>query len=265
MDSIQLIGYILAVLVGVTLGLIGSGGSIVSVPIFVYILGVEPVLATAYSLFVVGVTAFIGGVQKAKQQLVDYNKVMLFGIPTLIAVFCTRKFLVPAIPDVVWQYNDWLLRKPTVIMVFFAIVMIVAALKMIRSQMPDVGGFESKYNYLKIILQGIGIGLIAGLVGAGGGFLIVPSLMFLTRMPMKKAVGTSLFIVAIQSLVGFLGDVQNNIDVNWDMLLGFVFAAIIGVFIGNNLAKKINGNELKKGFGWFVFVIGIYIIFKELL
>jgi uncharacterized protein len=103
MEFSHLIGYILAVFVGITLGLIGSGGSILSVPILTYIMGVEPVLATAYSLFVVGTTALVGGIQKAQQQLVDFKKVVLFGIPTIIAVFLTRKFIVPSIPDVVWS------------------------------------------------------------------------------------------------------------------------------------------------------------------
>jgi len=132
MDFFQLIGYFLAVLVGISLGLIGSGGSILSVPILVYILKVEPVLATAYSLFIVGVTALVGGIQKARQKLVDFKKVLLFGIPTILAVFITRKYIVPTIPDVLFSTPSFSVTKSVFIMILFAIVMIFASIRMIK-------------------------------------------------------------------------------------------------------------------------------------
>lgn len=264
MEFSQLIGYILAVFVGITLGLIGSGGSILSVPILTYVMGVEPILATAYSLFVVGTTALVGGIQKAKQQLVDFKKVVLFGIPTLIAVFLTRKIIVPAIPDVVLSTSNFTLNKSVLIMVVFAFVMIIASIRMIRPLKSNVPTANDKINYVAIFIQGLFIGLVAGFVGAGGGFLIIPALLFLAKTPMKIAVGTSLFIVSVQSLIGFMGDIRSDQHIDWNLILTFTACSVVGIFIGSWLSKKVEGEKLKTAFGWFVLLMGIYIITKEI-
>ena len=265
MELNSIFGYLSAVLVGITLGLIGSGGSILSVPILVYIMGVEPILATAYSLFIVGTTALFGGFQKAKQKLVDFRKVVLFGIPTLLSVFITRKIIVPRIPEILFSTSVFTLYKSVFIMIIFAIVMIFASIRMIKPLQVEIKEREGKLNYGKIFIQGVLIGLVAGFVGAGGGFLIIPALLFLAKTPMKMAVGTSLFIVAAQSLVGFLGDLRPEQNLNWNLLITFTICSIIGVFIGSYLSKKIEGEKLKTGFGWFVLAMGIYIILKELI
>ena len=265
MEINYIIGYFLAVLVGITLGLIGSGGSILSVPVLVYIMGIEPILATAYSLFVVGTTALVGGFQKATQKLVDFKKVLLFGVPTISAVFLTRKFIVPAIPDVIFSTVNFTLHKSVLIMVVFSVVMISASIRMIKPLKEKIVNDDSKLNYFRIILQGLFIGLVAGFVGAGGGFLIIPALLFLAKTPMKMAVGTSLFIVAVQSLIGFVGDIRPDQIIDWKVVLIFTGCSIIGVFIGNYLSKKFSGDKLKTGFGWFVLAMGIYILAKELL
>ena len=260
----QVISYVLAVFVGITLGLIGSGGSILSVPILVYVLGIEPVLATAYSLFVVGTTALFGGLQKAKQKLVDFKKVVLFGVPTIIAVFITRKLIVPSIPEIIISSSSFTLKKSVLIMVLFAVVMIFASVRMIKPWEEKIINENTKLNYLAIFTQGLLIGFIAGFVGAGGGFLIIPALLFLTQTPMKMAVGTSLIIVSVQSLIGFIGDIRPEQKLDWNLLLIFTTCSIIGVIIGSFLSKKIEGEKLKTGFGWFVLVMGIYIIIKEI-
>jgi len=265
MEINYIIGYFLAVLVGITLGLIGSGGSILSVPVLVYIMGIEPILATAYSLFVVGTTALVGGFQKATQKLVDFKKVLLFGVPTISAVFLTRKFIVPAIPDVIFSTATFTLHKSVLIMIVFAVVMISASIRMIKPLKEKIINDDEKLNYFRIILQGLFIGLVAGFVGAGGGFLIIPALLFLAKTPMKMAVGTSLFIVAVQSLIGFVGDIRPDQIIDWKVVLIFTGCSIIGVFIGNYLSKKFSGDKLKTGFGWFVLAMGIYILAKELL
>lgn len=263
MEINHLIGYILAVFVGITLGLIGSGGSILSVPILAYVMGIEPVLATAYSLFVVGTTALIGGIQKAQQQLVDFKKVFVFGVPTVVAVFLTRKFIVPNLPELISITSTFSVKKSVLIMTVFAVVMIAASYRMIcPSKEKEIS--SDKLNYSAIIAQGLFIGLVAGFVGAGGGFLIIPALVFLAKTPMKMAVGTSLFIVSIQSLIGFLGDIRADQILDWKLIGIFTACSIIGVFIGGYFSKKINGENLKTGFGWFVLVMGIYIIIKEL-
>ena len=260
----HIISYLSAVFVGITLGLIGSGGSILSLPILVYVVGIEPVLASAYSLFVVGTTALFGGLQKAKQKLVDFKKVVLFGVPTIIAVFVTRKLIVPSIPEIIISSSTFTLKKSVLIMVLFAVVMIFASVRMIKPLKEKIINENTKLNYLAIFTQGLFIGFIAGFVGAGGGFLIIPALLFLTRTPMKMAVGTSLIIVSAQSLIGFIGDIRPEQKLDWNLLLIFTTCSIIGVIIGSFLSKKIEGEKLKTGFGWFVLVMGIYIIIKEI-
>lgn len=264
METSQTIGYLLAVFVGMILGMLGSGGSILSVPILVYVMGIEPVLATAYSLFVIGTTSLVGGIHKAKQKLVDFKKVVLFGIPAIISVFVTRKILVPRIPEIVFSNEHFTLSKSILIMVVFAVVMIIASIRMIKPFKEKVIFENEKLNYCKITIMGILIGLLSGFVGAGGGFLIVPTLLLFAKTPMKMAVGTSLFIVSSQSLIGFTGDIMGNQIINWQLLLFFTLASIVGIFIGNFISKKMKEEKLKTGFGWLVLAMGIYIILREL-
>lgn len=265
MDVIVIIGFAAAILIGVSLGLIGGGGSILTVPVLVYILGIDPVLATAYSLFVVGSTSLVGAGTYMKKGLVNYKTALVFAIPSFIAVFLTRKFLVPALPDPLFSIGESLITKNIGIMVFFALIMLAASYSMIRGKK---GGAEEeeevKFNLPMIALEGSAVGVITGIVGAGGGFLIIPALVLLAKLPMKMAVGTSLLIIAAKSLIGFLGDLSTQ-TIDWQLLLIFTGLSIIGIFIGSALSKKINEKVLKTGFGWFVLIMGIYIITKELL
>ncbi|AMQ57234.1 sulfite exporter TauE/SafE family protein [Algoriphagus sanaruensis] len=266
MDVIVVIGFAAAVLIGISLGLIGGGGSILTVPVLVYILGVNPVLATAYSLFVVGATSLVGAGTYMKKGLVNYKTAIVFAIPSFIAVFLTRKFLVPALPDPLFSIGESAITKNIGIMVFFALIMLAASFSMIRNKkcVDCDENEEIKYNFPMIALEGSIVGVITGIVGAGGGFLIIPALVLLARLPMKMAVGTSLLIIAAKSLIGFLGDLSTQ-TIDWQMLLIFTGLSIIGIFIGSALSKKINEKILKKGFGWFVLIMGIYIISKELM
>jgi uncharacterized membrane protein YfcA len=260
------LGFVLAILVGVSLGLIGSGGSILTVPILVYVMGVDPVLATAYSLFIVGATALVGGIQNARDGRVDFKTALIFGIPSIIAVYITRAYLVPVIPESVFTLFDFEVTKPIFLMVIFAIVMVAASITMIKPQKNKQPSEETpmSYNYPLILLEGSVVGVLTGLVGAGGGFLIIPALVLLAKMPMKKAVGTSLFIIAAKSLIGFTGDLKGSEIIDWKLLLLFTAASVFGIILGILLAKKIPGEKLKTSFGWFVLVMGIYIIVKEL-
>lgn len=262
----DILGYVLAVIVGISLGLIGSGGSILTVPILVYVVAVNPVVATAYSLFIVGSTALVGGVQSAMQKRVDFKTVLIFGIPSIAAVYATRMWLVPVIPDELFSIGTLVITKSIALLLLFALVMILASVSMIkpRKQKEIDENAPRVYNYPMILLEGTVVGLLTGLVGAGGGFLIIPALVLLARMPMKLAVGTSLFIIAAKSLIGFIGDLQGSEVLDWKLLGIFTSFAIAGIFIGIMLSKKIQGEKLKKAFGWFVLVMGIYIIIKEL-
>ena len=264
MDLSHIVGYFLAIIVGITLGLLGSGGSILSVPILVYVMNVSPILGTAYSLFIVGVTALVGSYQKAKQNVIDYKKVFMFGFPSILSVFVTRKIILPYIPDIIFSTKLFTLNKPILIMIVFAVVMIFASFRMIKPSVIDIEEGSKKLNYFDIGLQGVLIGLVSGFVGAGGGFLIIPALVLLARTPMKIAVGTSLLIVASQSLIGFLADIGQEEFIDWKLLFIFTLCSVVGIFIGNVLSKKIESHKLKTIFGWFVLVMGVYILIKEL-
>lgn len=265
MEITEVLGYLCALLIGVILGLVGGGGSILTVPVFVYLLYINPVTATAYSLFVVGVSALVGALQNMQKGWVDYRTAIVFAIPAFVAVYATRKFILPAIPEQLFTAGEYVLTKNVGIMLFFALIMLVASYSMIREgrQKPSVSAVVA-YNYPLIIVEGVVIGVLTGLVGAGGGFLIIPALVLLAKLPMKKAVATSLLIIAIKSLIGFIGDIE-NLEIDWSFLLPFTGISVLGIFLGVWLNKFIDGGKLKKAFGWFVLVMGIYILFKELI
>lgn len=263
MEILSILGYFAALLIGISLGLIGGGGSILTVPILVYLFGIEAgEYAPAYSLFIVGVTALIGGLQKLKDGFVEIKTFLVFGIPAIITVYFTRHTLVPAIPDVMYL-GEFELTKRILVMGVFAILMVLASISMIRGK-KDIEGLEleQKFNYPLILVEGIVVGVLTGLVGAGGGFLIIPALVKLSKLSMKKAVGTSLLIIAAKSLFGFMGDVT-RLDINWSLLLIVTGLAIVGIFLGNGMSRKVSGQKLKTGFGWFVLIMGIYILGKE--
>ena len=259
-----LIGFAASLLIGLSLGLIGGGGSILTVPVLVYLLGVEPVLATAYSLFIVGLTSAVGVYPKYKEGLVDVRTALIFGAPSIAAVFLTRKLIVPAIPATVLHLGDWVLTKSVLLMTLFAVLMVSASVSMISDKKAKNAIQEGPlvFNYPLIVVEGAVVGLLTGLVGAGGGFLIIPALVMLTKLPMKKAVGTSLLIIAAKSLIGFTGDLSQQ-TMDWSLLLMVTLMAVLGIFAGNALSKKIEGAQLKKGFGWFVLVMGVYVLIKE--
>jgi hypothetical protein len=224
------------------------------------------VLATAYSLFIVGFTSAVGVYPKYKEGLVDVRTALIFGAPSIAAVFLTRKMIVPNIPTNILQFGDWVLTKSVLLMILFAVLMVAASVSMIRDKKNNTEISEGalSYNYPLILLEGAVVGLLTGLVGAGGGFLIIPALVMLTKLPMKKAVGTSLLIIAAKSLIGFTGDLSQQ-SMDWSLLLAVTLMAVLGIFAGNALSKKIEGAQLKKGFGWFVLVMGVYVLVKEAL
>ncbi len=261
----ELLGYLASALIGISLGLIGGGGSILTVPVMVYLFGIPPLLATSYSLFIVGSSSLIGSVGNFRRGSVNLRTVLFFGTTSVITVFITRKFIVPAIPRELFTIGSFTVTEPFLTMVLFGALMLFASISMINA------GHESRaekecpdcIRFAKLLGYGVSIGLVTGLLGAGGGFLLIPALIFLTKLPMKEAVGTSLVIIALNSLIGFAGDL-GHFDIQWPFLLTITALAVIGIFIGSLIGRKIAGEKLKKGFGWFVLIMGIYIIIKEL-
>ncbi|MCS6967592.1 MAG: sulfite exporter TauE/SafE family protein [Cytophagales bacterium] len=262
----EYVGYLASILIGISLGLIGGGGSILTVPVLVYLFTVDAVTATAYSLFIVGLTSAVGSFEYFRKGLVNIRTAIVFGIPSIVAVFFTRAYIVPAIPKEVFSVGSFTVTKNILLMVLFAILMIAASYSMIKKDTTpsvEITG-KQKFKYPMILLEGLVVGVLTGLVGAGGGFLIIPALVVLSRLPMKEAVGTSLVIIAAKSLIGFFGESSETI-INWGFLLQISAFAIGGIFIGAALSRRIDGKKLKPAFGWFVLVMGIYIIVKETL
>lgn len=249
-------------MVGLILGLLGGGGSILSIPILVYLFGIDAVYASAYSLFIVGVTSLVGAIPKYKDHLVNLRSGILFGIPSIVSIFSTRKWLLPAIPDVIWHTSSFILTKRILLLGLFAILMILASISMLRNR-GEKDHDDARFRTFLLIVEGILIGFLTGLVGAGGGFLIIPALVLLTGLPFKTAVGTSLFIIALNSLSGFVGDLMNH-SMDWPFLLLITALAVMGILIGNKFSRKINAVKLRKSFGWFVLVMGCWILFREI-
>jgi uncharacterized protein len=256
------IGYLAASLIGISLGLIGGGGSILTVPILVYLFAVKPEQATSYSLFIVGITALFGAIRHYKMGNLQIKSGLYFAISSILSLLFIRKIVLPKIPTTLFIVGNFEITKNILIMVVFALLMVAASASMIIKTKENNNPTDTNYLHLSII--GFLVGLVTGFLGAGGGFLIIPALIFFAGLPMKKAVGTSLLIIFINSLIGFGGDVLNGVILNYQLLVPLSAIAIIGMFIGTALSKKIDGAKLKPAFGWFVLVMGIYIIAKEI-
>lgn len=259
----ELMGYIAALLIGLSLGLIGGGGSILTVPVLVYLFGIQPLLAISYSLFVVGLTSLIGAFNSYRKGFVHLRTVFLFGITSIIVIVLTRRFLLPVIPPA-FSVGGIRVELGSLTMVAFALLMLLSSYSMIKGKGTPVEVAHHSHSYLKLAAFGIVVGLITGFLGAGGGFVLIPALVVMLGMPMKTAVGTSLLIIALNSLVGFAAD-AGTYHTNWKLLTIISLIAILGVILGGALSLRIRGDKLKKGFGWFVLMMALYVLVKELL
>lgn len=256
-------GYLASVIIGITLGLIGGGGSILTVPILVYLFKVNPENATSYSLFIVGVTALAGAYRHYRIGNLKVRAGLVFALPSILSLLLVRKIILPAIPALLFSVGSVAITKNLLIMVVFGVLMVAASTAMIRPSAQS-DATTAKVNPSKLALIGLLVGILTGFLGAGGGFLIIPALLFFANLPMKQAVGTSLLIIAINSLIGFGGDLLAYPQIDFGLLFTIAGIAIIGMFIGTFLSKKIDGAKLKPIFGWFVLIMGCYIIVKEL-
>ena len=258
----ELAGYIASAFIGLSLGLIGGGGSILTVPVLVYLFSISPTIAISYSLFIVGFTSLAGAYNNYRRGLVNFKTVLLFGSSSITTVFIARKFIIPFLPDVFFKVGTFKVTHSLFVMVVFALLMLAASISMIRNRkvQPEKNTKEKPWV---LVLYGVLIGLVTGLLGAGGGFLLIPALVILMKLPMKEAIGTSLLIIALNSLIGFLGDIGRH-AIDWKLIITVTAIAIAGIFIGGYFNQRVNSVRLKNLFGWFVLIMGVYIIVKEL-
>lgn len=260
----EIIGYFTALLIGISLGLIGGGGSILTIPVLVYLFSLNPLTATGYSLFIVGFSSLVGAIFKYRRQEVDTRAAAYFGVTSIITVLLVRKFILPAIPDQLFSIGQLEITKSLATLLLFAIIMIISSSHMIGKNPKNNSSNTKPVSAAGGLIRGIEVGILTGFIGAGGGFVIIPVLLFSFQLPMKTAIGTSLLIIAANSLIGFAGDLLSGAPINW-LLLGTITAiSCTGIFIGDWLSNRISGNRLKKGFGFFVLSVGCYMILHEI-
>ncbi len=262
-NAMEYFGYFASIIIGISLGLIGGGGSILTIPILVYLFKVNPEQATSYSLFIVGLTALFGSYSHYKMGNLKLKSALYFAIPSVVSILIIREVIFPQIASTLFSVASYSVSKDFLIMIIFSVLMITAAISMIRKSQPEIKSAET--NYIQLSFIGFVVGIITGFLGAGGGFLIIPALLFFAKLPMKQAVGTSLLIITINSSIGFGGDLYIGTPINYPFLLSVSTMALLGMLIGSQLSKKIDGTKLKPIFGWFVLVMGFYIITKEVL
>lgn len=255
-------GYLASIIIGLSLGLIGGGGSILTIPILVYLFQIDPELATTYSLFIVGITSLLGCISHYKMGNLQLKSALYFAIPSVFSILIIREVIFPQIATTLFTIATYQVSKNDLIMIVFSILMMAAAIAMIRKSKPIPEGLKT--NYIQLGFIGFVVGIVTGFLGAGGGFLIIPALLFFANLPMKQAVGTSLLIIFINSSIGFAGDLYIGTAIDYQLLLVIAAMAFVGMLIGIQISKKINGAQLKPIFGWFVLIMGLYIITREL-
>ena len=264
MSYLETIGFFGAFLTGIVIGLFGGGGSILAVPIFVYLFKLNPVIATSYSMFVVGSSAAIGTLINIKKKLIEYKTALIFTLPALVSVSLTRRFLIPNIPDTLLSFESFAVTKEMGLMLFFSSIIILSSVLMMRK--PRIGvatKTTTKKNYGLLIFIGLGVGVLTGLLGAGGGFIIVPALVMFARLTIKQAVATSLIIITFNSIIGFSSDVF-LLKIEWNFLTLFTALSVAGIFIGTYISSFVRESTLKINFARFMIVMAAVIIFKEL-
>lgn len=261
----EILGYAASLLIGISLGLIGGGGSILTVPVLVYLFRLDAAIATFYSLFIVGVTSMVGSVSFFRKGQVDLRTALFFGMPSVITVYLTRLYIFPAVPEEILTVGNWLLSKDMFLMITFAVLMVAASYSMIKKCRGEDCNEERpvKKNVVAILAYGAATGLTTGMLGAGGGFIIIPALVNLLGLDIRKAIGTSLFIIAVNSLFGFSVSIT-QFSIEWALIIKIALLAIAGLFAGMYISARTDGKKLKPAFGYFVLLMGVYILLKEI-
>ncbi|HEY0867532.1 MAG TPA: TSUP family transporter [Fimbriimonas sp.] len=261
----EIVGYLFAALIGLSLGLVGGGGSILTVPLLVYAFGLGATDATASSLAIVGVTALFGAVDHGRRGNVDYRAALGFAIPSVAGVYLMRRYVIPSLPENLFSLGMLHVTKDRLSLVLFGVLMLFASMSMIRNRAEETPVESSQTAAWRLAIQGFATGTMTGSVGAGGGFLIVPALVLLARIPMRRAVATSLLVIAVNSLLGFMGDLQSGRAIDWPLVSAVSAIAVGGALIGSYLGRFVSGAKLKSGFGYLVLVTGLFVVAGEVL
>ncbi len=263
-----IIGYILGMFVGVVLGLFGAGGAIISFPILVYFMGIVPQQASVYSLLIVGVAALSGVLKYLKDKEVDFKTALIFTPPVLLAFYITKQIIIPSIPEQIFNVGNFIYTRDRLLMTIFVITLSCTIYKMISSAKTDNSSTvqENKFNgsdIIKYLSYSFAVGILSASIGAGGGFIIVPALILLFRLPIKIATGTSLFVITANALVGTI--INRNIiqSEHFLMITLFILFAIIGIFIGSYLNKILQANQLKYYYSYFLIFVLLSTIITE--
>ncbi|MDP1891962.1 MAG: sulfite exporter TauE/SafE family protein [Gemmatimonadaceae bacterium] len=243
-----MLGYFFAALIGLALGTLGGGGSILTVPVLVYVLGFDPKLAIAMSLPVVGAAALVGVLSHWRAGNVQLQTAAIFGSVAMVGSYAGARASV------------WFSARAQLLIL--GTVMVVAALSMLRNATQDERAESAPAHTALLLAVGLGVGILTGLIGIGGGFLIVPALVVLGRVPMKAAVGTSLLVIALNSTSGYLGHAGREV-VPWGFVVRFTSVAIVGILAGTALVHHIPSRQLKRAFAFLLIVIGVLILWQN--
>lgn len=256
---IWIVGHLLAACIGISLGLIGGGGSVLALPILVYVMGIPPKSAIAMTLVIVGTVSLLGVIPHWRAKNVNLKTASIFGSATMLGAFIGAK--IAALPAITETFQ----------MMLFAIMMLLAAILMIRRSSQPIAPDNKlalypppvcKYCWLWLMTEGLGVGILTGLVGVGGGFAIVPALVLLGKVPMKQAIGTSLLIISFNSAAGFLGYL-GHVSLDWKLMGSFIVAASAGTIPGAYLAQYVPAQRLQKLFGYFLLAIATLVLVQN--
>lgn len=258
-----ILGALLFLLIGMVLSLLGSGGALLTIPVLVYVFDINPYWATSYSLFIMGVSNWNATIYNIKSKLIHYKVALYFAIPGLMVTYFIRRFIMPVIPEVVFENEILSVSKGTLIMLVFSLLIFYTAIRTLKTK-TVTENVPGKFSRLSNALQGAGIGVVTGFAGAGGGFLIVPALLFTVKIPMKEAVATSLFIISITTSLGFLGDLNPSVYMDWPFLFYCVAFSMAGIYMTNRIKDRFSNKTLKLIFGYFILGLSILIFIIEI-